>query len=216
MSLFSIEFNENYKYKLNKVTLYLKTTANGGISMKKIFLTLMIAMLGMLTLVADDVDDIKAAIIRSRELATKGDPAGAAAFITPDYKENIAGTDINFELIKMMILALDGKHQTECFLFIHALSNKGEMPSATWEKIIRETANQQQKEYEKFLTEFPQKLKSPWVQKSESLDFLSVCVNGDSASVLLNYLLGGEDRYETISLRKIDGKWKICRCAPEE
>ena len=188
--------------------------------MKKFLAALMVILCGALSLFADDVADVKAVIVKDLELDAKGDFAGSFALYAPDYQETDSeGVTMNYEQLRWMTLAFDGKHPVEFLRFCYSAENNGAMPPR--EKLPRIDRLARTPKCLKFYSEVLSELVT--VQKAyaalalKTLEFISVKVDGDKAVIVIEYDEKDEKtdaikrKIETINLRKVNGKWMFYR-----
>ena len=188
--------------------------------MKKFFVSLLFVLCAAVSLLADDVADVKAVIVKDCELTLKGDFAGALALLAPDFKgTDTDGMTINYEQCKWMSLALDGKHPEEFMLIVSTYENNGAMLSAGQIAQLRQAARTPEfiAQYEEANRGVPAKLKDLAALRLKTLEFVSVKVDGDKAVAVVEYddmhiKSGAVTReIDTISLRKVDGVWFFYR-----
>lgn len=170
---------------------------------------------------ADAVAEVKAVIVKNYELTAKGDLAGKLALYAPDYRETTPeGRIIDYELAKLLVLSIDGKHPEEfLLLYVVTVQNNGVMPSAEMMPRIREAARSPEfvREYEKLAPAAAERIKKTAASRLKTLEFISVRVDGDHAVAVVedgekNWKSESERRrIGTISLRKVDGKWMYYR-----
>ena len=187
--------------------------------MKKLFLSLLVAMCGAVSIYADDVANVKAVIVKDCELQVKGDFADAFALCAPDYQETGSdGETLNYEHTKWIVLSLDGKHPEEFLLLLVTYDIKG-MPRAEVIPRIRQIAHSPEfiKSYERVNPQIVAAMKSAAALRLKTLEFISVKIDGDLAVAVVEH-----DRLDrkanalkreivTISLRKVNGKWMFYR-----
>ena len=184
--------------------------------MKKFIVSLLVILCGVVPLFADDVDDIKAVIVKDCELAAKGDFLGAAARWTPDYQEVNPEVTLSYAQVKRSFLALDGKHPEE-FLITYYMHARGREPNPQEMEEIRKDLRDPEfaTAYPIEAKEFAEQLKRSAARQLETMKFVSVKVDCDRATAVLKYrqAMGGREIpvRETLSLRKIDGEWRIAR-----
>ena len=189
--------------------------------MKKFFaLLLLAALFGAVPLFADDVDDVKARIVKQCELGAKGDFAGVLALCAPDYREiSSDGRTFNYEQIKWLMLSLDGKHPGEFLLVTATIKNNGAMPPADVISKLRLAARDPEivKKYEGLIPQLAAMMKAAAALELKTLKFDSVKLYGDNAVVIIRYDSKDEksgeikQKTEIVVLRKIDSEWKLCR-----
>ena len=186
--------------------------------MKKFFAALLVALFGAMPLFADDVADVKAVIVKDLELGVKGDFAGAFALYAPDFQEIDDGMKFNYEQTKWLVLSLDGKHPEEFLFLLFVYENKGAMPPAEAIASLRQAARDPEfvKKYEEFTPQIVAGMKAAAALNLKTLEFVSVKVDGDRAVAVTEHDRKDENtgvirrKIETISLRKVDGKWMMC------
>jgi hypothetical protein len=185
--------------------------------MKKFFAAVFAAFLGVSALFADDVADVKAMIVKDCELAAKGDFLGAAERWTTDYQDVHPEFTFSYAQVKRLFLSLDGKHPEEFLItyFIH--ESRGREPNPReMEEIRAELRNPETaKVYPAMAKQFAEQLKRSAAWELETMKFISVKVDGDRATAVLTYQQAMSSKEismrETLSLRKIDGEWRIAR-----
>ena len=181
--------------------------------MKKLFVTLLVALCGAVPLFADDVADVKAVIVRDCELAAQGDCLGAAERWTPDYQEVSPEGTMNYAQAKRALVAMDGKHPVE-FLTTLVMVRNGAEPNPDLAEGIRLLAQDREflEKYPTAAKQMAEVLKASAALELKTLKFVSVKTDGGNATAVLTYqhVTGGQRR-ETVSLRKIDGEWRIAR-----
>ena len=188
--------------------------------MKKFLAVLLVVLSGAFALFADDVADVKAVIVKDLELSAKGDFAGAFAFYAPDHRETDPdGDTLSYEMCKLMILSLDGKHPEEFMLLAAIAKNKGAMPPPETMPMIRQAARDPEviKKYKEFISEVIADTKAAAALQIKTLEFVSVKVDGGLAVAVIEYDSKDDEtgkvrrEIETISLRRTGGAWLIYR-----
>lgn len=186
--------------------------------MKKFFFALLVAMCGAMPLFADDVAEVKTVIVKDLELGTKGDFAGKLALYAPDYVQmDSDGTSCNYEVIRWLMLSLDGKHPEEFLLVCETMDNNNVMPSAAVRAEICKAARDPEliKRYETICPALFSDAKAKVALKLKTLKFVNVQVDGDKATVVIEYDIkkNGAVRREmaTSFLRRVNGKWIFYR-----
>ena len=122
-----------------------------------------------------------------------------------------------------MYLALDGKHPEEFLLTMLAVESHGKMKKPTAEMMakIREMSRDPEfvKQYEKGIGEIASAFKADQAHQLKTLKFVSVKVEGALATAVIESdsktPRGIECGIATISLRKVDGAWKMCKIVVE-
>lgn len=185
--------------------------------MKKFLVALLFALCGAAPLFAADVADVEAVIVKDCELAAKGDFLGAAARWTSDYQEVNPDGTFSHAQVKRSFLALDGKHPEEFLITWFMYHSGGREPNPREMEEIREDLRDPEcaKVYPAMAKQFAEQLKRSAARQLETMKFVSVKVDGDRATAILTYrqAMGGREipARETLSLRKIDGTWRIAR-----
>ena len=188
--------------------------------MKKFFAVLLVALCGAVSLFADDVADVKAVIVKDLELDAKGDFIEAFALYASDYQETDSdGVTMNYEQLHWMMLAFDGKHPVEFLRFCYSAENNGAMPPREELPRIDRLARTPKclKFYGEVLPELVTAQKASAALALKTLEFISVKVDGDKAVIVIEYdekddnSNAAKRKTETISLRKVDGRWMIYR-----
>ena len=168
---------------------------------------------------SDDVADIKAVILKDAEFGVKGDFAEKLALYAPDYVQiHPDGTSCNYEFIKWLLVAFDGKHPEEFMLAGATMEHNGVMPSAELRAEIRKAARDPGfiKRYEAICPAFFSAAQTKVALRLKTQKFVSVQVDGDQATVVIEYDTKDENgavRHEmaTCSLRRVNGKWIFYR-----
>lgn len=181
--------------------------------MKKFLAALLVALCGFVSLFADDIADVKAVIVKDCELAAEGDFLGAAARWMPDYREISSEGTFTYAQAQRAFVSLDGKHPEE-FLLTTAMVKNGVEPNPDLAEGIHLLAQEPD-----FLKDYPIRAKrmADMIKAAAALElkttkFVDIKVNEDKATAVLTYRhINGGTRRETLSLRKIDGAWRISR-----
>lgn len=168
---------------------------------------------------SDDVADIKAVILKDAEFCVKGDFAEKLALYAPDYVQiHPDGTSCNYEFIKWLLVAFDGKHPEEFMLAGATMEHNGVMPSAELRAEIRKAARDPGfiKRYEAICPAFFSAAQTKVALRLKTQKFVRVQVDGDQATVVIEYDTKDENgavRHEmaTCSLRRVNGKWIFYR-----
>ena len=188
--------------------------------MKKFFAALSVVLYCAVPLFADDVAAVRTVIVRQVEMKVKGDFAASFALLAPDYQGIDSEGDVtNREQARWICLALDGKHPEEFWLVIHSLKNNGAMPSPEQESEIRRMAHEPKylKIYEEMLPQLVASERTSAEFELKTLKFIALKLDDDKAAAVLEYgnmdAVSGAVKFkiETVALRRIDGKWMICR-----
>lgn len=187
--------------------------------MKKLLVAIFAAVLGVSSLFAGDAEDIKGVIIKDMELGAQGDFIAMLALRTPDYVAVDEYGTFNYEHLKWSILMLDGRHPEEFVLTMWVVSTRGTEARPTEEQMakIRELAGNPEfvKSYREHIPKFVSAIKADQALQLKTNKFVRVDVDGDSATVVGEYdaNASGAVRHKTatVTLRKVDGAWKICK-----
>ena len=187
--------------------------------MKKLLLSLLVALCGAVSLFADDAADVKAVIVKDLELDAKGDFTGSFALYAPDYQETDSeGVTMNYEQLRWMTLAFDGKHPVEFLRFCYSAENNGAMPPREELPRIDRLAHTPEclEIYRKVLPDLVAGQKAEAALALKTLEFVSVRVDGNKAVAIVEYdskdeKSGVKRTIEIFSLRKVDGKWMFYR-----
>ena len=179
--------------------------------MKKFFAVMLVALFGVVPLFADDVADVKAVIVRDCELIAKGDFIGATTWWTPDYWETGMNGAFDCVQLKRFLTSLDGKHPVE-YLTSLVVLRSGANPGPDMADGIRRAAYDPEflKRYPVEARQMADLLKEAASMELKTMKFVSVKVDGDKATVVVTYRMPVSVR-ETVSLRRIDGEWRIAR-----
>ena len=183
--------------------------------MKKFLVSLLVAALGTMSLFAGDAENVKAVIIRDCELTKNGDFAASLALRTRDYRGNDSrGVTFNYEQTKWMLLALDGRHPEEFWLFLYAVKNHGAMPPEDQRPRMHRLAHTPKyvELYEKTWPELAAAAKAAAESELKTIKFIDVKISGNNAVVVFEYAIEDESgvlktNIDTVSMRKVDGKW---------
>ena len=206
--------------------------------MKKLFLSLLVALCGAVSLYADDVAgvadaaeaariakaaeiaEVKAVVAKEFEFGAKGDFAGALDLYALDYRQTTRnGGTYNYVQVGWLFLALDGKHPAEFWLFAWSALRDGAMPSAEEQARMRAMARtpKGRETYEETLPQVIAAVRAEAALGLRTLKFVSVEVDGGRAVAVIEYDSKRENgaiktEIGTIDLRKINGEWKFYRC----
>ena len=184
--------------------------------MKKLFLSLLVALCGVVPLFADDAEEIRALLIKDLELGVNGDFMGTLALRTPDFVETTELGTFSIEHTRWMALSLDGKHPEEFLLLSAAVVNRGALTPEMMAR-IREAARDPSflREYAKIIPELFANIKADAALQLKTLKIIGVKVDGDSAIAVVEYddkiPEGIRHRSGTIYLRKVNGTWMFYR-----
>ena len=187
--------------------------------MKKFFAAVLTAVLGISALCAGEKEDIKALLIKDLELSAQGRLAEALALRTPDFVEIDETGTFTYEQSRWMSLALDGEHPEEFLLTLLAVKSHGAFKAPTAEQMarIREEARKPEflQGYKRLVPQLLASIKADQELQLKTLKFVSITVDGDAATAFIEYdsdTSGSvEHRICTVTLRKVDGNWKICK-----
>ena len=187
--------------------------------MKKFFAALLVALFGAVPLFADDVADVKAVIVKQWELAAKGEFAGKLKLLAPDYREtDPEGTTLDYGQIRILLLGSTEEHPEEFWLMLYMVKNDFQMPPEDQLTRMKELARTPKyvKLYKKTLPELVAMEKARAAAELKTLKFTSVKVKGNYASAAVWYDFTGQNgaiqpQTQLISLRRIDGEWRIFR-----
>ena len=187
--------------------------------MKKFFAAVLTAVLGISALCAGEKEDIKALLIKDLELSAQGRFAEALALRTPDFVEIGEHGTFTYEQSRWLSLALDGEHPEEFLLTLLAVESRGEFKAPTAEQMarIREEARKPEflQGYKELVPQLLASLKDDQALQLKTLKFVSITVDGDAAVAVIEYdsksSKGIKHEVGTITLRKVDGSWKICK-----
>lgn len=187
--------------------------------MKKSFAAFFALVLGVSSLFADEVADVKAVLLRQCELVAAGDFSGAGLSLAPDYVEITPLGVFDRTQIRWAYEAWDGRHPEEYMLTACAQQTKGYGPDAAMEKEARIAAHKPEfiKLYEGQIAEFVPRLKASAALALKTARFIDIKIEGDSARVIYEYdtidLVDGKVRHQAAIavLRRIDGKWLVAQ-----
>ena len=187
--------------------------------MKKLLVAIFAAVLGVASLFAGDAEDVKGVILKDMELGAQGDFMAMLALRTPDYVESGEHGTFSYEHFKWSVLMLDGRHPEEFVLTLWAISTRGTQAKPTEEQMakIRELAANPEflKTYQEAFPDMVAAIKADQALQLKTTKFVSVDVDGDSATVVGEYDTNAsgavKHKTATVTLRKVDGAWKICK-----
>ena len=179
----------------------------------------MLVMLISAVLFAGEEENVKAVVVKDWQLAAQGKFAECLALRAPDCTDTNDGQTADYEQIKWQIISLDGKHPEEFLLFLATMKFQGAKIPAETRAVIREEARKPEfiSHYETACSQFASKIRKDAAFQLKTLKITSVKVDGNSAVVTAEYEREGSTmpRLQTISLRKIEGTWKISRIVDE-
>ena len=188
--------------------------------MKKFLGAVLAVMLGAVSLFAGDAEEIKALLIKDLELGARGDFQGALSLRTPDFVEVSSDGTVTLEQCRWLFLALDGEHPEEFFLTALVHESRGEFKAPTAEQMMRIRAVTRDpdflREYKAESAKMLEGFKADQALQLKTLKIVGIEVDGDSATARVEFdskpPRGGiEHTFGTISLRRVDGKWMICK-----
>ena len=191
--------------------------------MKKLFAAVLTAVLGISALCAGEKEDIKSLLIKDLELSAQGRLAEALALRTPDFVESGENGDMTYEQCKWLCLGLDGEHPEEFLLTLLAAESRGEFKTPTPEQMarVRELARDPEflQKYKELAPQLLAIFKADQEHQLKTLKFVSITVDGDRAVAVIEFdsapPKGVKHNVGTITLRKVDGSWKICKAVSE-
>ena len=186
--------------------------------MKKLFVTLLVALCGAAPLFADDVADVKAVIVKEWELIAKGDFVGVLPLLTKDYR---GLGKFDYEQTRWMFLGLDGKHLEEFVLFTAvAYKNGAKMTPEELEKCRADARAMLSdptavKAYEAEAKKYSAMMREWAAFTLKYHKFIRIRIKGDSADVgVIHESKQGETPRRSqplvIFLRRDNGVWRIC------
>ena len=191
--------------------------------MKKLFAMIFSAVMGVSSLSAGDVEDVKAVFDRQHELSVAGDFVGVEAALTPDYISIEPHGVFNLTHIKWVHAIMDGKHPEEFMLGNFSVRNRGAIPDAEMERNLRLAARNPEfvKFYEELVAKRLPLLKNAAEHAYKTRKYIDIRIDGDSARVVSECEIpdivdsdGAIKRQVSVTiLRKIDGKWRIAKNA---
>ena len=186
--------------------------------MKKFFAAVLTAVLGISALCAGEKEEVRALLIKDLELSAQGRLAEALALRTPDFVESGENGDMTYEQCKWLCLGLDGEHPEEFLLTIVAAQSRGAFKTPTPEQMarVRELARGPEflQKYKELVPQLLAIFKADQARQLKTLKFVSITVDGGRAVAVIEYDSespnGVKHKVGTITLRKVDGSWKIC------
>ena len=185
--------------------------------MKKFLIAVLAAVLAAAALPAGDLEDVKALVLKDWQLAAEGKFSECLALRAPDFTDTNDGITADYEQTRWQLVSLDGKHPEEFLLFLATLKFEGaKIPPETM-ATIREEARKPEfiKHYETACPQFASLIKNEAAFQLKTLKIVDAEVDGDSASVVARYERregkSAVPRLQNLSLRRIDGAWKIGR-----
>ena len=97
--------------------------------MKKLLAAIFVSVCGFFPLFADDVADVKAVIYRNHELQERHDFKALPALYSRDYMQiNARSKCLDYVMVKLHCIFMDGKHPEEFLQFMTMLQNGGRLP----------------------------------------------------------------------------------------
>ena len=179
----------------------------------------MLVMLAAAMLCAGEAENVKAVVVKDWQLAAQGKFAESLALRTPDFVEIDETGTFTYEQSRWLSLALDGEHPEEFLLTLLAGKSHGAFKAPTAEQMarIREEARKPEflQGYKRLVPQLLASLKADQELQLKTLKFVSITVDGDAATAVIEYdsdTSGSvEHRIYTVTLRKVDGNWKICK-----
>ena len=190
--------------------------------MKKFFAAVFACVMGISSLFAGDAEDVKTAVLKDWQLASQGKFADVLAQRTTDYVEVNGAGIFPYEHIRWTVLALDGDHPEEFLLMMLVAQTRGKLKlTPDMRAKIREAARVPEfiERYKKGIGEIAAMLQSDAAFQLETLKFIDIKVDGDAATVVCEFDSKASGRVvhkiETVSLRKVDGAWKISKVVIE-
>lgn len=184
--------------------------------MKKFLAVLLVALCGAAPLFAGDAEEIKSLLIKDLELGANGDFTETLALRTPDFVEITDFGTFTIEHFRWMILSLDGKHPEEFMLLSAAAGNRGVLTPEMRAR-IREASRDPKalREYAEIVPGLLANIKADCALQLKTFKIIDIKINGDSATTAVEYDAKTPDGIKhcsgTISLRRVDGKWMICK-----
>ena len=189
--------------------------------MKKLFAALLVALCGAVSLCADDIADVKAVIFKNNELQARHDFKALPALYSRRYRQIDAagGECCDYVMLKLLIVAMDGRHPEEFLQFMAMQANGGRLPSPETMARISQMASDPKvvREYRAALVKllaYSDKEAAAW---RKTVRFVRCEVRGDLATVVEEY-----DGYDpesgaakhksvTVVLRRENGVWRYFR-----
>ena len=190
--------------------------------MKKLFAAVFAFLLGASSLFAGDVEDVKAVVLKDWQLASQGKFADLLTQRTADYVEVNGERIFPYEHIRWTVLALDGKHPEEFILMMLVAQSRGNLKlTPDMRAKISEAARSPEfiESYKNGIGKMAAMLQTDAAFQLETLKLIDIKVDGDAATVVCEFDSKASGsvvhKIETVSLRKVDGAWKICKAVIE-
>ena len=188
--------------------------------MKKFLAAIFVTALGVSSLFAGDVEDVKAVIYRKHELQERHDFKALPALYSRDYMEiNVRGESFDFVMLKLLCIAMDGRHPEEFLQFIAMSERGGQLPfPETMLKISQMALDPEVvREYRTVLARllaYGDRESAAW---RKTVKFVRFEIKGDLATVVEEY--DGYDpdsgapkhKIGTLVLRRENGVWRYFR-----
>ena len=188
--------------------------------MKNFFAGLLIVLLGAVSLFAGDVEDVKAVIDRDYELQERHDFRALPALYSRDYMQiDARGQSFDFVMLKLICIAMDGRHPEEFLQYVEMLKNDGQLPSPEAMAQISQMALDPAviRLYKAALVKILAYCDKELAARRKSVKFVRFEVRGDLATVVEQY-----DGYDpesgapkrktvTVVLRRENGVWRYFR-----
>ena len=188
--------------------------------MKKFIVTLLVTLVGAVSLYADDVADVKAVIFKNNELQERRAFKALPALYSRDYLQiNTRCESFDYVMLKLFLISLDGRHPEEFLQFMAMQANGGRLPSPETMARISQMASDPKvvREYRAALVKllaYSDKELAAW---RKTVRFVRCEVRGDLATVVEEY--DGYDpesgaakhKIVTVVLRRENGVWRYFR-----
>ena len=183
--------------------------------MKKILLALVLAVSCAAPLFADDIEDVKATVVRMLEKSKKGDLRGMLDCFAPDY-----GSPVTVGELRTMLPLLDGEHLEEFLVFGYKMGNNGKNPPdaemAEIKKALKDpgviqTYKEVCAKFGETEKQFAAKVSAGMPLVLKSIKFSEIKVDGDKAEATLEYDekmpadAAPKHVREIVELKKLDG-----------
>ena len=143
-----------------------------------------------------------------------------SALWTQDFVEVAPdGATFDYEQFQRMFLAIDGEHPEEFMLTIMVWNSRGKFKTPTSEQMerIREAARDPSflRTYKEWTPQWRENFKADQALQLKTMKVVGIEVDGDAATARIELdskTQEGIRHYAgTISLRKVGGKWMICK-----
>ena len=190
--------------------------------MKKFFAAVFACVMGISSLFAGDVEDVKAVILKDMEAGAQGKFAECLPLRTPDYVEVCESGEFTYEHMRWTVLAMDGDHPEEFLLMLLVIRTNGKLQlTPDIRARVSEAARAPEfiENYKASIGKLAAMLQADQKLQLKTTKFVSVDIDGDSATVVGEYDSNASGsivhKTATVTLRKVNGAWKISKAVIE-